>query len=434
MWMPRWSTPRGTAAIAVLALIAPTPVAAASAVPEGPYPARIEAGTCADPGDVVAPLGDVSAEFLVDGTPSAGQLPVGSTGAPPIAASVTTVAVPLVELVAGTSSIEIDADDGVTALVCGEIGGRLLGGTELPVALGPVEGSGYHGLAVLRDLGDGRTTVALYLTRDVAGAPSGTPTGTQTVEVGSSAYFSGFDVTVERATYDPVAGSLEITATFENLGTGTADLTSLQLNGHPVVLHGTDSIPLRVAGVAAPPGAVTRTTLTSGNLPDGFSLDGATLVLGQADQHRATVELSPGGIAVSEAPQRIQLPQKARSASLKGIAGITISRAQLVAAGCAGGRDDVVFTPGPATELSLVLTVTVRGRARLGALINTIATAPDGTSGVGGPGVLSIRRGETARDLLYCYTVPAPGPGRYSVRFEGGDRRDTIGFRVPAPP
>jgi hypothetical protein len=174
--------------------------------------------------------------------------------------------------------------------------------------------------------------------------------------------------------------------------------------------------------------------LTSGALPADFVLDEATLVFGQADQHQASVELSPGGIGVSEAPQAIALPKAARRASLKGVARVTISTAQLVPAGCTGGRDAVVFTPAPATELSLVLTVTVSGRARLGALIATFATAPDGTSSVGGPGVLAVTRGDTARDLLYCYTVPAPGPGRYAVRFEAGGRRSTIRFRVPTTP
>jgi hypothetical protein len=428
MSKPSWSGARGVVAIALLALLAPAiPAGAAS---EGPHHARIQAGTCAAPGDPLAPLSDVSTDLLVDGTPSTGE-PLGVTPTAPVEASLTTLQLPLADLLDDAASIAVDGD-GATSLVCGDIGGKSLGDTGLPVVLVPVNGSGYHGFAVLRDLGDGRTTVAVYLSAD-APVPSASPTG-QTVDVGSSAYFSGLDITVEQAAIDPVTGTLAITATLENLGTGTANTTSLQLSGHPAVVRGTDTIPLRIEGVAVPPGAATRVTMTSGGLPDGFSLDGATLVFGQADQHQASVELSPGGIAVSETPQTISLPKKARSTTVKGIARFAISKAQLVAAGCTGGRDAVVFTPAPADELSLVLTVTVSGLARLGALINTFATAPDGTSAVGGPGVLAIGRRDTARDLLYCYTVPTPGPGKYSVRFEAGDRHATINFRVPSAP
>ncbi len=431
MGRPRWSFGMRAVVATALVFTASTWSASTGAEPGESHPARIQAGPCTASGEVLWPLSDISAEFLVDGIPSAGDTALGSGADATLEASTTTLPVALTELVAQAASLVVDSADAATPIACADVGGRTLAGSELPIALVPVGGSGYRGVAVLRDLGDGRTSVAVYLISDPPGPSAAT---TQSAEVGSSVYFSGFDITVEAAKVDGLTRTLEISATFENHGTGTADLTSLQLNGHPAVLHGTDTIPLRVQGVAAPPGAVTRATLTSGPLPEGFSLDGATLVFGQADQHQASVELVPGGIAVSEAPQTVRLPRKARNASLKGLARFTISKAQLVAAGCTGRRDAVVFTPAPASELSLVLTVTVQGRARLGALVNTIATAPDGTSGVGGPGVLAIIRGDTARDLLYCYTVPAPGPGRYSVRFEAGDRRATIRFRVPSPP
>jgi hypothetical protein len=426
--------PRIVAALAIALVVALPLAQGATAGTDASHPAHIHSGACPAPGDIVADLSNVAADFPVDGTPSAASLPVGADIALPIEASVTTVEMPLADIVASDHAIVVhaSADDMATYLVCGDIGGLTLGDTDLPIALDPVGESGYHGVAVLSDLDGTQTRVAVYLTMDApSGAGGEPPTGTQTVEVGSSLYFSGFEITVENATFDPQAGSLAVTAVFDNQGTGAADLTSLQLSGHPTVTWSDEVIPLRLESIRAPAGAATRATMTSTNLPDGFSLTGATLVLGDASQHQASVALEPGATAVFEAPIEFTLPREARRLVLKGIARVQITDAKLVPAGCSGSREAVTFTPAPVTELTLLLTVTVRGQARLGALIGTIATAPDRTSGVGGPGVLSIGRGETKRDLLYCYTVPMPGPGKYAVRFEASTRADTTRFTVP---
>jgi hypothetical protein len=432
-----WSLTRlRVVAVLVLVLVAALPIASgARAGASLAHPAHIHSGVCPAPGDIVADLSDVSADFPIDGTPSAGSLPVGAASAQPIEASVTTSAMSLVDMVASDHSIVVhaSADDMATYLVCGDIGGRTLGATELPISLDAVGQSGYRGVAVLRDLGADGTSVSVYLVQGAAEPVESAPPGAQTLPVGSTLYFSGFEITVEQVTWDPDAGVLEITAVFHNQGTGTADLTSLQLNGHPTVRYNDEVIPLRVESLRAPAGAATRATLSSTNLPDGFSLENAVLTFGEADQHQASVALEQGGQAQFESPQDIQVPRRARRVVIPGVAVFTISDAQLVPAGCTGNRDAVVFTPAPASELSLVLTVTVRGRARLGALVNTIATAPDGTSGVGGPGVLSIARGATARDLLYCYTVPTPGPGAYTVRFEASGKKASTRFTVPEP-
>jgi hypothetical protein len=421
-------------AVVMLATVAGSPGALAGTTP-APHPAHIHTGVCPAPGEIVADLSNVAPDFPVDGTPSAASLPVGASTARPIEASVTTVDMPLADVVASDHAIVVhaSAEDMATYLVCGDIGGRTLEETDLPIALDPVGESGYHGVAVLSDLGGTQTRVTVYLVMDAPAGSTGEPTGTQTVAVGSTLYFSGFDITVEEATLDPEAGSLEISAVFDNLGTGASDLTSLQLNGHPTVEWNGEVVPLRVESVRAPAGAATRASLTSTDLPDGFTLDGAVLIFGDPTQHQASVALEPGATASFESPLDITLPRNARRVVLRGVAQIRITDAQLIPAGCTGRREAVAFTPAPADELTLALTVTVRGPAPLGALINTIATAPDGTSGVGGPGVLSIRRGQTERGLLYCYTVPMPGPGRYAVRFEASDRAGTSRFTVPEP-
>ena len=57
----------------------------------GAHPAHIHAGTCAELGDVVFPLSDVGASWLVDGTPMAGEDMMGGSDAIPVMVSVTTV-------------------------------------------------------------------------------------------------------------------------------------------------------------------------------------------------------------------------------------------------------------------------------------------------------------------------------------------------------
>ncbi len=138
---------------------------ASAAEMETAHPAHIHAGTCPAPGDVVAPLGDV--------TPSMAGPAMGQASAVPVGVSVTSVPLALADIVAAEHAIVVhaSADDMGTYLVCGDIGGEPMAEGVLPIGLAAVGDSGDAGVAVLADAGDGTTTVTIYLTH--AGAEMG---------------------------------------------------------------------------------------------------------------------------------------------------------------------------------------------------------------------------------------------------------------------
>ncbi len=130
-----------TATLLLLALAA-SPAAAEGGV----HPAHIHAGTCAALGDVVVPLGDVSAALLDDGTPTAGER-IGPADAVPLLVSTTTVELPIAAIAEGGHSVAIheSAAEMQTIVACGEVGGTLAADGSLSFGLRPVDGSGVSG-------------------------------------------------------------------------------------------------------------------------------------------------------------------------------------------------------------------------------------------------------------------------------------------------
>jgi plastocyanin len=133
--------------------------------PDASHPANIITGDCGTLGDVVAPLSDVSADYLVDGTPSAGTDQVGAGSAIPVKVSVTTAPVSLSDLVASTHALTIRAtgESIENYIACGDIGGTLSGVTDLAIGLAELNDSDYFGNALLQDNGDGSTTVTVFI-------------------------------------------------------------------------------------------------------------------------------------------------------------------------------------------------------------------------------------------------------------------------------
>ncbi|MFV2062179.1 MAG: hypothetical protein ACC726_01540 [Chloroflexota bacterium] len=139
-----------------------------AALAGGSHPAHIHAGVCPAPGDVIAPLSDVSADFLVDGEMMGGTMG-GPGSALVVEASVTTVDVSLSSLLAMEDHAIVvhDVTDPSTYVACGDVGGQLLG-SDLPVGLASVGDSTVSGIAWLQDNGDDTTTVSVFLTNSAA--------------------------------------------------------------------------------------------------------------------------------------------------------------------------------------------------------------------------------------------------------------------------
>lgn len=155
------------AGVMVLGLAVATPVAAHGGTQ---HPAAIAAGQCAALSDVVVPLGDAGDQLPINGQPAASD-PVGAETAVQVDGSITTVQLSLADLVAGAYAIVIHASAGEIdqGVACGDIGGRMIGDTLLPIGLAEMHDSGTSGIAVLEDNADGTTTVSVFVTRDHAG-------------------------------------------------------------------------------------------------------------------------------------------------------------------------------------------------------------------------------------------------------------------------
>ena len=150
-----------------------TPEPQASPVAGGAsHPAHIHNGTCATLGDVVAPLGDVSAAHTNDATPMAMDMEmVGSAQAIPVLSSITTVDMAFADIIGAEHAINVheSAENIQNYVACGDIGGVMIGESDILFGLAPLNNSGLSGVASLHDNGDGTTTVYVYLTSGAAG-------------------------------------------------------------------------------------------------------------------------------------------------------------------------------------------------------------------------------------------------------------------------
>src|SRR5215212_11009705 len=135
------------AALTALALV--TPGLAAQDDEAEVHPAHIHIGSCAELGDVVYPLTDIT-EVGADAERT------GAASAIPVKGSTTVVDMPLQDLVDGDYAINVhkSADEIDTYIACGDIGGAVTtdeGETEpeLIVGLGELNDSGHSGIAWL---------------------------------------------------------------------------------------------------------------------------------------------------------------------------------------------------------------------------------------------------------------------------------------------
>jgi plastocyanin len=149
------------AALTALTLL--TPGLAAQDDKADAHPAHIHSGTCANLGDVVLPLPDVTS--IGDESKR-----TGATTAIPVESSDSVVDMPLQEIIDGGHAINVhlSADKIDTYIACGDIGGVVSTDEgedqpELIIGLGELNDSGYSGIAWLGADGD-KTRVSVRLT------------------------------------------------------------------------------------------------------------------------------------------------------------------------------------------------------------------------------------------------------------------------------
>ncbi len=125
------------------------------------HPAHTHSGTCAQPGAIVSTLSPVSNAYVVDGEAMVVPEIAGSAAGIPVEYSSTTLPVSLSQILAGQFIIDVKVseEDQLNSVACGEIGGLMLGTTDLPIGLVPVNGSGHYGTAWLHENEDGTVNV-----------------------------------------------------------------------------------------------------------------------------------------------------------------------------------------------------------------------------------------------------------------------------------
>lgn len=137
-----------------------TPVGAAQ-TDDGPHPAHIHSGSCAELGDVVVPLTDVAAREGEERGMGSGH---------PVKGSHTVVDMPLDEILDGGHAINVhlSAEAIDTYIACGDISGVVFideddGERQIIIGLGELNDSGHSGIAWLSEDEDGTTEVAVNL-------------------------------------------------------------------------------------------------------------------------------------------------------------------------------------------------------------------------------------------------------------------------------
>jgi plastocyanin len=242
------------AALTALALL--TPGLAAQDDDAEAHPAHIHSGSCAELGDVVYPLADIT-EVGGDAERT------GAASAIPVKGSTTVVDTPLQDLVDGDFAINVhlSADEIDTYIACGDIGGAVTTDEgeqdpELIIGLGELNDSGYTGIAWLGADGD-QTRVAVYLVEpasaDGASTEPAQPATPAAADTGAAASAQSVAVEIKDFAFNPP----EITVPVGGSVTWTND------DGTPHTATGLDREVLQ-SGPIAPGESFTQTFDTAG--------------------------------------------------------------------------------------------------------------------------------------------------------------------------
>lgn len=128
--------------LAAASLVAITVVPASSTLAQTlpvDRPAELRNGTCASPGEVVAPLANL---VLTEGEVQ------GQSGATPVEQSGTVIPLTVASVLTADHAIVVRrAQEDATVVACGEVGGAINPDGTLAIGMNPVNGSGLAGIA-----------------------------------------------------------------------------------------------------------------------------------------------------------------------------------------------------------------------------------------------------------------------------------------------
>ena len=192
--------------VALGALTLLSPAAASQDDESEVHPAHIHSGTCAELGDVVAPLTDV-AHIGEDGERT------GAASSIPVKTSYTVVEVPLQEIIDGGHAINVhlSADEIDVYIACGDIGGVVTMDegeeeNELIIGLGELNDSGHTGIAWLAAEGDTtRVRVSLVEPGGMAAGAEAAQEATPVADAGADAAAESLAVEIKDFAYNPPA-------------------------------------------------------------------------------------------------------------------------------------------------------------------------------------------------------------------------------------
>ena len=244
------------------------------------------------------------------------------------------------------------------------------------------------------------------------GQPTTAASSATAVDLEAVAWFSGYDIEVNRARYDSTHRKVGIDTAFTNRQPDDADpgyilggeITALEWNGRRF-------LPYCVCN-ALPVSATLDTTLNF-DVDDGFDIRNAVLVFGKPTQHQAKIPLD-GEPATSEMP----LSRNVRGAIPDGAGStFTVEKIDVVPAGCQGLADGLNYVPGPADKLSIVVFGTAETTTPHGVNVGAAyLVLPDGSksgsSSLTGS-VLAVSPNQPVHGVAACMSVPAPASGTY---------------------
>jgi len=166
------------------------------------HPAHIHSGTCAELGDVVVPLNDIT---QIGGDAER----TGASDAIPVKSSLTVVDMPLQEIIDGGHAINVhlSADEIGTYIACGNIGGAVTTDegeeeNELVIGLGELNDSGHTGVAWLGADGD-QTRVGVYLVEPAAMAEAAQEATPGAADAGADAAAESVAVEIKNFAFNP---------------------------------------------------------------------------------------------------------------------------------------------------------------------------------------------------------------------------------------